>query len=89
MSIGAKFEVRFTGKDLTTVGGMGLFHRFAKKLGVEKALEESIELPAREGKYTEGRILLSLAYAFVLDLNRLFRHDAAPPREGIPPDSGL
>ena len=30
-----KVETRFTGKNLTTVGGMGLFHRFARKLGVE------------------------------------------------------
>ena len=67
----SEVEVRFAGKNLTVVGGMGLFHKFVKELGVEKALEESIELPRREGKYTEGKILLSLIYASVLDLNHL------------------
>ena len=68
---GSEVEVQFAGKNLTVVGGMGLFHKFVKGLGVEEALEESIELPRREGRYTEGRILLSLIYACVLDLNRL------------------
>ena len=35
-----EIEAQFAGKNLTTVGGMGLFHRFVKKLGVEEALEQ-------------------------------------------------
>ena len=66
-----KVETRFTGKNLTTVGGMGLFRRFARKLGVEEELEQSVKFPGREGKYPEGRKLLSLIYALVLDLSRL------------------
>lgn len=64
---------QFAGKNLTTVGGIGLFHRFAKKLGVEEALERRIELPRKEAKckYRTGRVLSSLIYALVLDLNRL------------------
>ena len=55
------------------MGGIGLFHRFARKLGVEEALECGIQLP-REGarcKYGTGRVLSSLLYALVLDLDRL------------------
>lgn len=63
--------VQFTGKNLTSVGGIGLFHKFAKRLGVEKALEQKIKLSRRVSKYAPARILLSLVYAFVLDLPRL------------------
>ena len=66
-----KVETAFFGKNLTTVGGMGLFHRFVQKLGVEEALEQSVKLPGSEGKYTEGRMLLALIYASVLDLSHL------------------
>ncbi len=70
-SVGTKREIeaQFAGKNLTTVGGIGLFHRFAKKLGVEEALEHRVEL-SREGarcKYGTGRVLSSLIYALVLD----------------------
>jgi len=63
--------VQFTGKNLTSVGGIGLFHKFAKRLGVEKALEQKVKLSRRVSKYAPARILLSLVYAFVLDLPRL------------------
>ena len=66
-----KIETRFTGKNLTTVGGMGLFHKFARKLGVEEKLEQSVKFPGRERKYPDSRKLLSLVYALVLDLSRL------------------
>ncbi|MCL0077207.1 hypothetical protein M1O12_04225 [Dehalococcoidia bacterium] len=66
-----KVETQFSGKNLTTVGGIGLFHKFARKLRVEEKLELSIRLPEREGKYTEGRRYLSLIYALVLDLSCL------------------
>ena len=74
-NVGTKREIeaQFAGKNLTTVGGIGLFHRFARKLGVEEALEHKIELPREEArcKYRTGRVLSSLIYALVLDLNRL------------------
>ena len=69
----SEVDAQFAGKNLTTVGGIGLFHRFARKLGVEEALECGIQLP-REGarcKYGTGRVLSSLLYALVLDLDRL------------------
>ena len=41
--------VRFTAKNLTTVGGIGgLFHKFAKRLKVEETLTAQVELPRRE-----------------------------------------
>jgi len=64
-------ETRFAGKNLTPVGGIKLFHKFACKLGVEEVLEQRINLPRKESKYKTGRVLTSLLYALVLDLNRL------------------
>ena len=64
-------ETRFAGKNLTLVGGMKLFHKFVQKLGMEEALEQRINLPRRESKYKVGRMLVSLLYALVLELNRL------------------
>jgi len=67
----SEVETRFAGKNLTSIGGMKLFHKFVQRLGVEEALEQSIKLPRREGRYKRGRVLVSLLYALVLDLNRL------------------
>jgi hypothetical protein len=64
-------ETRFAGKNLTSVGGIKLFHKFARKLGVEEALGQSVKLPRRESNYKTGRVLVSLLYALVLELNRL------------------
>ena len=64
-------ETRFAAKNLTSVGGIKLFHRFVQKLKVEVTLEQSVNLPRREGKYKTGKMLVSLLYALVLDLNRL------------------
>jgi hypothetical protein len=66
-----EIETRFAGKNLTSIGGIQLFHRFAGKLGLEEALEQSINLPRKAGKYKAGRVLVSLIYALVLDLTRL------------------
>ena len=64
-------EIRFAGKNLTSIGGIRLFHKFARRLSVEDALEQSVNLPRKEGKYKVGRMLVSLLYALVLDLERL------------------
>ena len=64
-------ETRFAGKNLTSIGGIKLFHKFAHKLGVEEALEQNVNLPRRESNYKTGRVLVSLLYALVLELNRL------------------
>lgn len=64
-------ETRFTAKNLTSIGGIKLFHKFVQILGVEEALGQSIKLPRREREYKTGRVLISLLYALVLDLPRL------------------
>lgn len=64
-------ETRFAAKNLTSIGGIKLFHKFTQKLGVEGALEQSVNLLRREGKYKTGKMLISLLYALVLDLNHL------------------
>lgn len=66
-----EIEARFTGKNLTPIGGIKLFDKFARKLGVEEALEQSINLPRKVVKYKTGRMLISLLYALVLDLVHL------------------
>ena len=60
-------ETQFAGKNLTSIGGIKIFHKFTQKLGVEEALEQSINLPRGESKYKTGRVLVSLLYASVLD----------------------
>lgn len=64
-------KIEFSGKNLTYFGGMKLFGRFVKKLGVEKALDREVVLERRESRYSVGRIFLSLIYGMVLDLHRL------------------
>ena len=66
-----EIEIRFTGKNMTSVGGIKLFHKFALKLGVEKVLKQRINLPRKEGRYKTGRVPISLLYALVLALIRL------------------
>jgi hypothetical protein len=63
--------VKFSGKNLTTVGGMGLVHKFANCLQVEETLAKHVKFARRASKYTPARLLLFLVYAFVLDLTRL------------------
>ena len=64
-------ETRFAGKNLTSMGGIKLFYKFVQKLTMEEALEQSVKLPRRESNYKTGRMLVSLLYALVLELNRL------------------
>jgi hypothetical protein len=37
-------EAQFVGENLALVGGMRLFHRFMKKLGIEEAVGQNIDL---------------------------------------------
>jgi hypothetical protein len=41
---GGEVETQFTGKNLTPIGGIKLFDKFARKLGVGRALEQSMKL---------------------------------------------
>jgi hypothetical protein len=53
---GGEVETQFTGKNLTPIGGIKLFDKFARKLGVERALEQSMKLPRKERKYSISNI---------------------------------
>jgi hypothetical protein len=35
-------KVEFSGKNLTAYGGLGLFSKFSRKLGVEKTLDKEV-----------------------------------------------
>ena len=58
MSTMVRLRHNCAGKNLTSAGGIKLFHNFIQKLEVEEALEQSIELPRMESKYKTGRILV-------------------------------
>jgi hypothetical protein len=48
-------KAEFSGNNLTPYGGLGLFHQFNRKLGVEKALNRDNTTGISEGKYGIGR----------------------------------
>jgi len=63
--------VSFTCPNLTLYGGMGLLGKFVGKLKVKAMLDEQVQLPRRERKYSSGDMILSLVHAQALDLERL------------------
>lgn len=69
---GDEIKVEFSGKNLTSFGGMKLFAGFLKKLGVERRLNSGVKIAGRrESRYSVGRLLVSLIYGFVVDLHKL------------------
>ena len=69
----SEIEVDFSAKNITPFGGLGLFRKLVRKLGVEKALESINPSHAGEtskGRYTIGEKIMSLVYGLVLDLER-------------------
>ena len=68
---GKGVEVSFSGRGLTSFGGIGLLGGLMRKLRVKEALESKVQLARRERKYSLGNMLLSLIYARALDLERL------------------
>jgi hypothetical protein len=63
-------KAEFSGKNLTPYGGLGLFHQFNRKLGVEKALNRDNNTGISESKYDIGRKIMSLVYGLVCGLER-------------------
>lgn len=61
-------RVEFSGKNITPYGGLGLFHKFSRKLGVEKALDRDNNIGIDEGEYGIGRKIMSLVYGLVCGL---------------------
>lgn len=68
---GNGIEVSFSGPNLTLYGGMGLLSKFVSKLKVKEVVEDKVQLPRRERKYSSGDMVLSLVYAQAVDLERL------------------
>ena len=54
---------------MTPYGGLGLFGKFVRKLGVEKVLDK-VSTNTPEGKYTVGRKIMSLVHGLVCGLER-------------------
>jgi hypothetical protein len=61
----------FTGDGFTVFGGMRLFGKFIKKIKIQTALEDFVDMPRRENKYSAGEYFICFIYAFVLGLTRL------------------
>lgn len=68
---GNRVEVSFSTPNLTLYGGMGLLSKFVSKLKVKEVVEDKVQLPRRERKYSSGDMVLSLVYAQAVDLERL------------------
>lgn len=57
----AQYELAERGKAITS-GGIGLFHRLAKKIGLIEAIDERIELLKFHAPYHESDHVLNIAY---------------------------
>ncbi len=77
-----EIKVEFSGKNYTPFGGLSLFNKFLRKLGVEKVLdrvnpsgtdksgEPKSPSPVRKGGYSVGRKIMSLVNGLVCGLER-------------------
>ncbi len=69
----AEVKVEFAAKNITPYGGLGLFRKFSRKIGVEKVLDQ-INPPQTEeiskGRYSVGKKILSLVYGLGCGLER-------------------
>ena len=63
-------KVEFTAPNLTAYGGLRLFSKFSRKLGIEKALDQVRINESCEGGYPAGRKMMSLIYGLVCGLER-------------------
>jgi hypothetical protein len=66
----AEVKVEFSAKNLTAYGGLGLFSKFSRKLGIEKVLDKIRINESCEGGYRAGRKMMSLIYGLVCGLER-------------------
>jgi len=69
----SEIKVEFSAKNITPYGGLGLFRKLVRKLGLEKVLDRINPSPDDEigqGGYTVGEKIMSLVYGLVLDLER-------------------
>jgi hypothetical protein len=68
-----RVAVEFSGKNVTPYGGLGLFYKFNKKLGVEGILDKVKPYPVNEGDRPPkgvGKKIMSLVYGMACGLER-------------------
>jgi hypothetical protein len=61
-----KFNICFRQEHLTSHAGTVLLHDFARRLGVERVLDEELQVKVRERGYSEGQAISGLVYNLVL-----------------------
>jgi hypothetical protein len=66
-----KFNICFRDEHLTSHAGTVLLHNFAQRLGVERLLEEELQVKVRERGYGEGQAIGGLVYNLILGGERL------------------
>jgi hypothetical protein len=66
----SEVKVEFSAKNLTAYGGLGLFSRFNRKLGIEKVLDKIRINENGKGGYKTGRKIMTLIYGLIRDLAR-------------------
>jgi hypothetical protein len=68
-----RITVEFSGKNITSYGGLGLLYKFNKKLGVEGILDKVKPYPVTEGDRAPkgvGKKIMSLVYGMACGLER-------------------
>src|SRR5262245_61465872 len=61
-----KFNIGFRPEQLTSHAGTVLLQDFARRLGVERVLDEELRVKVRERGYSEGRAISGLVYNLIL-----------------------
>src|ERR1043166_376080 len=61
-----KFNICFRQAQLTSHAGTVLLQDFARRLGVERVLDEELQVKARERGYGEGQAISGLVYNLVV-----------------------
>ena len=61
-----KFNICFRPEHLTSHAGTVLLQDFAQRLGIERVLDEELQVKARERGYSEGQAIRGLVYNLIL-----------------------
>jgi Transposase DDE domain group 1 len=61
-----KFNIAFRQEQLTSHAGTVLLRDFAQRLGVERVLDEELQVKVRERGYSEGQAIRGLVYNLIL-----------------------
>ena len=66
----SEIKVEFSGKNITPFGGVGIFGKFIRKLGIEQVLDKALKANGRKCQYSIGQKIVSIVYGFVCGLER-------------------